>query len=235
MKKHLLCVLLALLIPAAGFLGYTAVYYHADERALPALESDGAVRVSATDYGWFFDGPAEGAALIFYPGGKVEAAAYAPLLNRLAAEDCDVCLVSMPLRLAVLAPNRADAVMAEHDYDAWYIGGHSLGGAVAGLYAASHPGELRGLALLAAYPTRPLENELRVVTICGTEDGVIDRERLAEAARYLPENAERVELPGGNHAQFGSYGPQRGDGAAQISPEEQWAQTAAILSAFLKG
>lgn len=230
-RRLVLWILAALpALLAAGFLLYAAVYYRADQTALDALCSDERVQISRTDYGWFFDGPAEDRALIFYPGGKVEETAYAPLLRMLAEQGTDVCLVKMPLRLAVLAPGRAELVLAEHDYETWYIGGHSLGGTIAASYAAEHPGAFRGLALLAAYPIRPLDPELHVLSVYGSEDGVLSRERLAEGEQYFPENVLILEIPGGNHAQFGSYGPQRGDGQALIRPEEQWAETAALLA-----
>ena len=229
-RRARLGLLLALpLLLAAAFFGYVSIYYHADARALAALESDGAVTVSRTDYGWRFDGPSESDALIFYPGGKVEARAYAPLLREIAAEGMDVCLVEMPFRLAVLAPNRADRVMEQEDYANWSIGGHSLGGAMAANYAASHGDRLRGLVLLAAYATRPLDPGLQVLVVVGSEDGVVNRAKLEAGLRYLPADARFVTIPGANHAQFGSYGPQRGDGEALISPEEQWARTAALL------
>lgn len=80
LKKHLkwLIPVLVLLLLGGGFLIYTGIYYHADGTALAALESDGAAEVTRTDFGWLSDGPSETDALIFYPGGKVEAAAYAP-------------------------------------------------------------------------------------------------------------------------------------------------------------
>ncbi len=228
-RRVLLWLGLALLLTAAAFLLYAADYYRADETALDALRSDGTVRVTRTGYGWLFDGPSETDALIFYPGGKVEETAYAPLLRRIAAGGTDVCLVKMPLRLAVLAPGRAAKVMAEQSYENWTIGGHSLGGAMAAVYAAGHPEQLRGLVLLAAYPTRALDPGLKVISAVGSEDGVIDREKLAAGEQYLPEDVQLCVIPGGNHAQFGSYGPQRGDGTARISPEEQWDETAALL------
>ena len=229
LKKRWLWLLAPLLL-AAGFLLYVSIYYHADETAQAALESDGAVTVSRTDYGWRFDGPAEEDALIFYPGAKVEEIAYAPLLHRIAAEGMDVCLVEMPFRLAVLAPNRADRVMETEGYANWYIGGHSLGGAVAANYASDHGEKLRGLVLLASYATHPLDPGLQVLLVEGSEDGVVNRAKLEAGMQYLPADAVFYTIPGGNHAQFGSYGPQRGDGEARISPEEQWAETAAVLA-----
>lgn len=227
-KNRLIAVGVVLLLLGAFFL-YAAIYYRADDKAKAALRPDGRVQISRTDYGWLFDGPSETDALIFYPGGKVEETAYAPLLRLVAEQGMDVCLVKMPLHLAVLAPNRADRVMAEYDYENWYLGGHSLGGAVAANYAADHGEGLRGLVLLAAYPTHALPASLRVLTIVGSEDRIVNRDKLEAGAQYLPEGAVFFEIPGGNHARFGSYGPQRGDGEALLPPEEQWAETAAII------
>ena len=215
--------LLAPLLLAAGFLLYVSIYYHADETARTALESDGAVTISRTDYGWRFDGPAEEDALIFYPGAKVEEIAYAPLLHRIAAEGMDVCLVEMPFRLAVLAPNRADRVMETEEYANWYIGGHSLGGVMAVSYAANH--DLRGIVLLASYPTKAVDEPL--LLLYGTEDGVLNRERVAEASHYG--SVETRVIEGGNHASFGDYGPQAGDGEAALSAEEQQRRAAAFI------
>ena len=231
MKKPAAILLASLLLVLAAFALYGAVYYHADETALEALASDAAVRVERTDYGWLFDGPGEDAALIFYPGGKVKETAYAPLLRQLAEKGVDACLVRMPLRLAVFGADRADSVMAQHAYARWYIGGHSLGGAVAANYASSHPGGLEGLVLLAAYPTHPLDGTAEEISLYGSEDGVLDRARLEAGRQYAPARSEELVIEGGNHAQFGSYGPQRGDGEAAIPPAEQWAQAAAFIAA----
>ena len=220
-KLKWLIPLLILLVLAGGFLIYTGNYYHADGTALAALDPDPTVAVSRTDYGWRFDGPGEDAALIFYPGAKVEASAYAPFLCLLAERGMDACLVEMPFRLAFLGMNRADRVMAEHDYDRWYIGGHSLGGAAAAIYAANRGEQLSGVVLCAAYPTKPLDEHLRVISLYGSEDGVISADRLLESYTYVPKYYSEYEIPGGNHAQFGNYGPQKGDGEASVSAAEQ--------------
>ena len=156
-RRHLKWIIpvLAVLLLAGGFLIYTADIYHAQPEAISAMESDGSVSVSQTDYGWLFDGPSKDSALIFYPGAKVEARAYACFLHRLASEGMDVCLVQMPFHLALFGMNKADQVMEEHSYDSWYIGGHSLGGAAAAMYASEHGDKLSGIVLLAAYPTSP--------------------------------------------------------------------------------
>ena len=48
----------------------------------------------------------------------------------------------------------------------------------------------------------------------------------------LPETTVEIVIPGGNHALFGSYGAQDGDGDAAISPAEQIQFTAETISSF---
>lgn len=119
--------------------------------------------------------------------------------------------------------------MAQYDYDQWYICGHSLGGVMAADYAAEHSSLISGVFMLAAYPTKPLDENLRCVTIYGSEDGVLNMEKLEKANQYLPDSSEEVIIEGGNHAQFGDYGKQNGDGNATISYEEQQQRTIEII------
>lgn len=229
-RRRLWLVPAAVAVLAIAFFAWAGVYYRAGEAAREALVS-GDVNVERTGYGWRFDGPSDADALIFYPGAKVEATAYAPLMRLLARRGMDACLVEMPLRLAFLGQDAAGRVMTAHDYARWYVGGHSLGGAIAANYAAAHGDRLSGVVLCAAYPTRALDEDLPVLYLYGSEDGVLNRGRLEASRKYAP-GAEIRVIEGGNHAGFGDYGPQRGDGEAAISPEEQWEAVAdAILEA----
>ena len=227
--KNMTIIITMILLLSIAFLSYTGQYYHADETAAAALIPDDTVRVEETGYGWFFDGPSETDALIFYPGGKVEETAYAPLLNDLAGQGMDVCLVKMPFRLAVFGKNKADRVIAQYDYTHWYIGGHSLGGVMAADYAAGHSSQLAGVIMLAAYPTKQLDENTRAVLIYGSEDGVLNMAKLEEAERFLPAGTQSFIIEGGNHAQFGNYGKQKGDGDAAVSSEEQQERTIEII------
>lgn len=218
-----------LLLTGMAFLIYTGQYYHADESAYASLESDETVEVMQTEYGWLFDGPSETDALIFYPGGKVEETAYAPLLHVLAGQGMDACLVKMPFRLAVFGVNKANRVMKQYDYENWYIGGHSLGGVMAAAYASEHSSELRGVYMLAAYPAKPLDEKITATTIYGSEDGVLNMEKMTNAKKYLPEGSKEHVIKGGNHAQFGNYGKQDGDGIAAISSDEQQHETVELI------
>ena len=218
-----------ILILAAGFLIYSASYYHADSTALEALNSAGDVQVMKTDYGWFFDGPSEECALVFYPGAKVEETAYAPLLRALAEAGMDVCLVKMPFRFAFFGINRAGAILERSDHERRYIGGHSLGGAMAAEYAAKHPGDADGMILLGAYSAAEPPDDILEIVIYGSEDGVLNKDLVAKGRTMAPARYVEHVIAGGNHAQFGSYGAQSGDGAASVTPEEQRAETVRVI------
>ncbi len=214
---------------------YIDSFYHADAAAEAAMASDDAVRVLPTDFGWLFDGVSESDAVIFYPGGKVEAAAYAPLCRAIALKGVDVCLVEMPLRLAIIGKNKAGGIIDSMDYEHWVIGGHSLGGVSAALYAAKHPGKLDGVVLLAAYADQPLDDSLSALYIYGSEDSVLRMARYEECLKNAPDQTTQYVIEGGNHSQFGSYGMQEGDSPARITPEQQVEETAvAIAEMFLQ-
>ena len=227
-KKHrrlgtaLMITATLVILMAGGALVYAADYYPASADALAALASTDAVTVETTGDGVVFlpDEPLAG--LIFYPGGKVEHTAYAPLMRALAEEGVLCVLTEMPLRLAVLDMNAADGIAEKYpQVTRWGIGGHSLGGAMAASYAAAHGEELDALILLAAYATRPLPQDMAVVSLTGTADTVLNWDKYDQNRANLPAAAQEISIPGGNHAQFGAYGPQKGDGAASITAEAQ--------------
>jgi hypothetical protein len=69
--------------------------------------------------------------------------------------------------------------------------------------------------------------------VLGTEDKVVDRDNYNEGRSYLPGNTVYFSIDGGNHAQFGSYGPQKGDGKATITEEQQQTRTAQAMLDWL--
>lgn len=232
----LIAIVLVLAVAAAGANAWVETLYPAQEAARAALVPTENVTVEQTDKVIAFIPSTARAGFIFYPGGLVPTEAYAPLLRALAEEGILCVAAQMPLRLAVLDMNAADAIAGQYpDVTRWAIGGHSLGGAMAASYAAKHAEEFDALVLLAAYSMADLPERLSVVSIFGDQDQVLNREKYAEYRGNLPEDMVEVVIPGGNHAQFGDYGQQKGDGAAAIPPEEQLEQTLqVILSALLE-
>ena len=176
------------------------------------------------------------AGLIFYPGGKVEHTAYPPLMEALASEGILCVLVEMPFRLAVLDVNAAEGIPeAFPEVEHWYLGGHSLGGSMAASYLASHTEDFDGLILLGSYSTADLSGSgLSVLSVYGSEDGVMNREKYDGYRPNLPEGFTEVIIEGGNHACFGAYGEQEGDGTATITPAEQLRQTAEAILTLLE-
>ena len=173
--------------------------------------------------------------LIFYPGGLVDYRAYAPLLKELAENGIESFLVKMPLDLAVISPNRAmDIIKDNPEIKTWIMAGHSLGGSMAARFASKNSGTIGGLILLASYPARGdslVNSKIRVLSIYGTEDSVLNSDAFNDTKVLLPPDTLLLELEGGNHAQFGWYGPQKGDGIATMSREKQQELTLnAILS-----
>ena len=220
-------IFVAILVTVIAALGiatriYANDYYRAADIDKYIMSSNG-VTVSQIDEGYFFDGPGEDKALIFYPGAKVEETAYAPMMKSLAEQGVDCFLIKMPMKLAILGANKADNIRAKYDYENYYLAGHSLGGAMAANYASELLNDYSGLFLLAAYPTKDLTAaNFPVVFIYGDNDKVLNREKLEVGFTLVPADYKKIEISGGNHAQFGAYGAQDGDDTATITPEEQW-------------
>lgn len=231
-QKGLLALagILAALLLAFGL--YFGNYYHADKTAQQAMKSSRTVKVKQTAEGYLFDGPAKKNAIIFYPGAKVETTAYAPLLKQIASQEADVFLVDMPLHMAFFGLNKADNIRASYHYQNWYMSGHSLGAAMAARYSADHLKDYRGLIMLAGYPTKDLHAaNFSVLSIYGSKDG--NAKMLQKNPQYLPKDYTKQVIKGGNHAQFGNYGRQKGNGQATISRKAQQQATTQAVRQYL--
>lgn len=173
-------------------------------------------------------------AFIFYPGGAVDYSAYLPLLIRCAKNGVKCFLIQMPYDLAILNISAADKFFIDYpEIKNWYIGGHSLGGAMSAAYVAKHKENLKGLILLAAYSTEDLsEIGLKVLSVYGSRDGVLKKENYEKCKSNLPKNFEEHVIEGGNHCQFGTYGFQDGDNVATISSDEQQTIAANYIGDF---
>lgn len=204
--------------------------------------------------------PAEGSptkktAMVFYPGGLVDPAAYIPALAQLVKSDQRIVVVLKATgNLAIMNPNLAAKVVDEENdlADNWLIAGHSLGGVVAAMATERNPDLFVALIMQAAYSSVDLSqwpNPMMIIT--GSEDEVFESNDIdANQENMLPLNfleslddltetgtiGQTIvwEIEGGNHGQFGAYGFQEGDGEAQISGQEQHTQVANAIKAFLQ-
>ncbi|UJF15442.1 alpha/beta hydrolase [Jeotgalibaca sp. MA1X17-3] len=218
-------------------LGYLSDYYKASDEALAALQTTQTVEVSGEDPIIFRPEkqPEDEIGIIFYPGGKVDEKAYAPIMKQLAKEGYTVFVASVPFHLAVFDSNAAEGIIEDHpEIKEWYLAGHSLGGAMAAAYTNKTTQQIEGLILLAAYSANDLSSqELPVIIIYGSHDEVLDVEKLKENQKNLPLGAKEYVLEGGNHALFGNYGFQEGDGEATISASEQQEETVELIHSFI--
>ena len=217
-------LLAVLLLAVGGFFWYVSDYYRAEDVALEVLANGNHLEVRENLTILSPSYPTD-TAVIFYPGAKVEGAAYLPLLDRLRQTGLTCILVEMPFHMAIFDVDAAEDVMAQFpDIRHWYLAGHSMGGAMASRFAAEHQTEVDGLILLGAYPYGDYPVG-RTLTVYGSlNQSVEDRIDYTENV---------VEIQGGNHAQFGNYGPQKGDLPAAISSEEQQAQAVAAIADFI--
>lgn len=209
--------------------------YHADAVAEAAMQSSESVTVtSANDIIAFMPKSSVKAGFIFYPGALVVPEAYAVKMHAIAERGYAVFIVKMPLNLAILGLNRADEVIAAHpEIDQWALGGHSLGGAMACNYLANAPDSpIHTLVFYAAYCDKSFSlaerNDMHVVSIAGSKDGLATPQKVADAKPYAPASATYITIEGGNHADFGNYGGQNGDGAATITNEDATTQIVEI-------
>ncbi|APZ49370.1 hypothetical protein BW721_06565 [Jeotgalibaca sp. PTS2502] len=238
--KRLVIVLTPVLVIGFGaFFWYVNDYYEGTEVATSALTSDESVTVKEADSVIQFS-PSQVAdgtvGIIFYPGGKVDEEAYAPLMKGLAEVGYQVFLVEMPFNLAVFGTGAAEDIIVSHpEITNWYLVGHSLGGSMGAIFAEANSDKIKGLILLASYSTADLsESGLAVMSIHGSQDGVLNMEKLAEYQPMLPADFEEVMIDGGNHGQFGDYGHQEGDGQASLSAKDQQAMTISAITEFIQ-
>lgn len=239
LKRVLLGLLVVLVILTFGFVLWANDAAQPTDIALQALESDKRVSVTQQD-GFIAFSPVDTVVttgFIFYPGGRVDYRAYAPVLREIAELGYFAALVEVNLNLAFFELDAADDVTSLHpEITQWAVGGHSLGGVAASSYAAGHLDVIDGVVFWASYPADDslLNSDIAVLSIYGSNDGLSTGDRMEASKALLPAQTAYVLIEGGNHAQFGSYGEQSGDNPASIPAEEQWVQVAEATVIFLE-
>lgn len=217
-------MLLLLAILAGAFFWYVSDYYRAEDVAFEVLAQNNGI-VTQDNLTILSPSYQSDTAIIFYPGAKVEAEAYLPLLDQIRQIGITCILVDMPFHMAIFDSDAAEDVMTQFpEIEHWYLAGHSMGGAMASKFAAEHPNEVNGLILMGAYIYGDYPDE-DTLTIYGSLNQSVED--------HIDYTENIVEIEGGNHAQFGNYGLQKGDPLAEISAEEQQKQTVEAIEAFL--
>jgi hypothetical protein len=236
---------ITLLVLGVGWIALIAWLrpHTAVEPALAAMGSTAEVTVTetATEIVLEPTGAADGTGVFFQPGALVDARAYAAVLLPQAEAGHVVVIPKQPLSIAFLALGAFDDARQRHpEVSGWVIGGHSLGGTVAAMQADSGQHDaaspIVGLFFYASYPANDLSSALDVPveSISGSRDGLATPAKIDASRANLPSDAHFTVIDGGNHAQFGAYGPQPGDNAATISDSIAREQIAAATSRFVE-
>lgn len=210
-----------LLASVVGFFIYVSGYKTLDAEYMYILEEE---NVYCYDDMVHFEADSD-VGLIFYQGGNVDYLAYAPLMQKFQAQNINCFLVDAPFNMAIFGINKADDIIDEYSsITNWYVGGHSLGGVAANSYADDNADKIKGVVFLGIYLSSDYDVE-NTITIYGSNDL-----RVGDSVTYTT-NVHVIE--GGNHAQFGNYGTNSGDGEATITSDEQQNITAELVSAFM--
>lgn len=231
LKKHkalkitLISILSLIIICVGGFFIWANDYYRAEDVVVATIQGDNSIEVMDNLTIISPSVPSD-TCIIFYPGAKVEAIAYIPLLEKLKSEGYTCVLVKMPLNMAIFDVNAADKIFDKlPDIKHWYIAGHSMGGAMASDYASKYQDKVDGLILMGAYIYGDYPPK-KALTIYGTFNSNLEKD--------INYTQNIVKIEGGNHAQFGNYGKQKGDPDATISAEEQQTITVNAIVEFIE-
>ena len=223
-RRIVLATVIILVALGIGGWDYLHEYYKAESEAIEVYEQGkdkGTIYASESDPENLILKAEEETdkGILFYPGGKVEYTAYLPLLESLRSKGYDVVLIKMPFNLAFFDMDAAEDVLVDMkdelpEVTNWYVMGHSLGGVAASSFAADNSDGISGLILLGAYDYGKYDEENTLI-IYGSEDIRLD------LTKINADKSEVLKIEGGNHAWFGNYGEQEGDGKASISQKEQ--------------
>ena len=211
--------------------------YPARMVALSALESTDKVTVTQDKWIVFEPNEETETGLIFYPGGLVEPAAYAPILHQIAENGILVIITPMPLNLAIFNTDAANAVIdAYPQISTWILAGHSLGGAAAAIFVENNLETIDAIALWDSYPPDSAnlsDNTIPVISVFSTTNNFPNTKNFNDKKHLLPSDTLFTGIEGANHAQFGDYGPQKGDVVASLSLGQQHELVAEIMLDFI--
>lgn len=223
MKKILKYIMGIILVISLGFIIWTMDYYKAENIAKDIYDNDNLIIIDNNII--LKPNISNDKAIIFYPGGKVEYYAYLPLLEKLKDQGYTIVSTKMLFNLAFFDINKADKAfdLLNEEIKEVYIMGHSLGGVAASIYASDNISRIDGLIVLGSYVYSDYPKE-KSLTIYGELDDV---------KNDITYDTNVIEIKGGNHANFGNYGKQKGDNDATIDRITQQNITVEAINEFI--
>ncbi len=225
-KKIIISVLIFIFIILVGSFLYFSDYYEADEIAMSIYNENGNLT---------FEGERTDIGFIIYPGAKVVSQAYVGIAQDLSEQGYTSVIADFPLHISFTDINYADKVIEQYpNIEHWIIIGHSLGGVTASMYALDNTDKIDGLVYLASYSSVDLsDTNIKTLSIRGSNDTVLEIDGYNNAQSNYNDSYTEVIIQGGNHAGFGNYGEQNGDGENTIGYEKQQNETVDYILQFV--
>jgi dienelactone hydrolase len=205
------------------FLAWAYTVMAGDRTAALEVWRNDAVTVTETDVSFVLEPVTAGRAdgLVFVPGARVDPFAYARVLSGVVERSGVTVVITKPTLNLAFFDSRplSDFTAAAPRVDEWSVGGHSLGGVKACAMAAGDDSvPVSGLVLFGSYCADDVSaSDLDVLSVSATNDGLSTPADIESNADLLPADATFVVLPGANHADFGDYGAQPGDGRSTVT------------------
>jgi hypothetical protein len=214
--------LTSLLVTVIGFLTYFHIVFMADRDATLEVFRDDRVTLEVISGSLVLSptGEATTAGVLYVPGARVDPYSYLHPLVDVAASGVTVVIMDPLFNMALLDQRNLDElVAAAPSIETWTLAGHSLGG-VRACMLADDP-RVTGLVLFASYCANDISHlGIPVLQVLASDDGLIDISAVNEARGLLPASATATTIEGANHASFGTYGDQPGDGLATLSRQQ---------------
>lgn len=156
--------------------------------------------------------------IVLYPDARIDSAAYAYKMSGVAKLGVAVVIVKPLLHLPSLdIHGPADFESLATSVKDWYVAGHSLGGVKACQVAYNNQTSFKGLILLGSYCAGSIATlSIPVLSLAGSNDGLTTTQSIQNHKSSLPKDTNFQIITGLNHAGFGNYGAQNGDGNMAI-------------------
>lgn len=239
-RRAAIVIAVVLVLAVIAFVFYASMVMAGDRGAAIKAWENPAVSISSTDHSIVMmpTGEASGTGLVFIPGAKVDPYAYLYKLSGIVESSGVTVVITKPTLNLAFFDQRPLALFQDDapSVSRWFVGGHSLGG-VRACQLAGAPGdgaEVAGLVLFGSYCANDLSSTgLEVLSIGGSEDALSTSEKIEAASSLLPDDARFEQVVGLNHAGFGDYGTQPGDGVSTLGDDAERVEITALVRSIL--
>lgn len=172
--------------------------------------------------------------IIFYSATRIDSQCYLPLMAHLANFGYDCFLPNALGNLPILNLDGADQIVNKYKWVTdWYLVAHSDACEIAARYAQGHK-KIKGLILLGGYNKTDISgSDIRVLSITGSRDSILDMSKYKKAKSNLPKDTLYKVIEGGNHTAFADTELLNGDTQTSFDYEKQAIKTAELIKKFI--